>query len=87
MCSDAGANVAVFGLWQMNPEFASFHFLVSPQHIRDGRVHTLLTAGGLDIVWTCCVKIRQHLLRSILRITEHPGVWHNRVTPFMTIGV
>ena len=48
MC--AGANVAVFLLWQLNPQFATRNFLVSPQHIRDGRIHTLLTSG-LNCSW------------------------------------
>jgi hypothetical protein len=37
--------VAVFLLWQLNPQFAACNFLVSPQHIRDGRIYTLLTSG------------------------------------------
>lgn len=39
--------MAVFILWQLNPEWAARHFMVSPQHIRDGRVYTLLTSGAL----------------------------------------
>jgi hypothetical protein len=47
MC--AGVNVAVFLLWQLNPQFAARNFLVSPQHIRDGRVYTLLTSGTMQL--------------------------------------
>ncbi len=46
----AGLNVAVFLLWQLNPQFAARNFLVSPQHIRDGRVYTLLTSGAASAV-------------------------------------
>ena len=49
----AGLNVAVFLLWQLNPQFAARNFLVSSQHIRDGRVYTLLTSGELQLMHEC----------------------------------
>ena len=38
-------NVAAWGAWQLYPHFMSRHFLTSPQALREGRLHTLLTSG------------------------------------------
>eukprot|EP00891_Asterochloris_glomerata_P006251 jgi/Astpho2/6251/Aster-x1360 len=40
-----GANVAGFVMWQINPKFMANHFLVSLQHLKAGRVYTLITAA------------------------------------------
>jgi hypothetical protein len=63
----AGLNVAVFLLWQINPQFAARNFMVSPQHIRDGRVYTLLTSGevqcqDLDILSQMCAAVGLQIL-------------------------
>lgn len=39
--------MAGFVMWQINPGFMARHFMVSPQHIREGRVYTLLTSGEM----------------------------------------
>jgi len=39
--------VAGFVMWQTNPGFMARHFMVSPQHIREGRIYTLLTSGEM----------------------------------------
>lgn len=40
-----GMNVAVWGAWQVSPYSMSRHFVTSPQALREGRWHTLLTSA------------------------------------------
>jgi len=40
-----GANAAVFLLWRADPRFAALNFTTSLEHMRAGRLHTLLTSA------------------------------------------
>jgi len=40
-----GANVAVFLLWRADPRFAALNFMTSLEHMRAGRLHTLVTSA------------------------------------------